>query len=259
MEKLFNIKMRALNYDSESRKNRHISGAERITKRDSVCETVDKMIYRALNHDRGQADSINITIEALDKSDIDYISCLDVYNVNSLSVTDSYKNVLSLLEQMDIEKYKGISIIRMLKNISNMRGAVLLDVSTMERLEPDSERGIRATKFDWNENLKLELSQRLEAHNMDNDHVREALALASKVVYKKSILGELCISDDPDYTTGYVSLRGKGYFRIKNFKQRGCDNGGRIILFDGRVGRAEEYIDFLQNTVTVINTLPNIN
>lgn len=39
-------------------------------------------------------------------------------------------------------------IVGKLKETYNMRGAMLLDVDTLDRLEPDKERGIRATYMD---------------------------------------------------------------------------------------------------------------
>ena len=47
--------------------------------------------------------------------------------------------------------------------------------------------------------------------------MREALVLASKVQSAEGIVGELCWSDDPDYTVGYVACNGI-YHRIPNMK-----------------------------------------
>ena len=38
-----------------------------------------------------------------------------------------------------------------------------------------------------------------------DNHVQEALVLASKVLSAPNVVGELCWSDDPNYIIGYVS------------------------------------------------------
>ena len=53
-----------------------------------------------------------------------------------------------------------------------------------------------------------------------NVHMREALVLATKVQSCPGIVGELCWSDDPDYTVGYVACNGI-YHRIPNMKEMG--------------------------------------
>ena len=59
--------------------------------------------------------------------------------------------------------------------------------------------------------------------------MREALVLATKVQSCPGIVGELCWSDDPDYTVGYVACNGI-YHRIPNMKEMGNPIGGRVFL-----------------------------
>lgn len=250
--------MRASKNDMELGINKHISGAEKITKFESIDGVVKSLIDRAFNHDRGRADKINISIETLEDRDIIYIPCLDVFNIESKCVSESFSHALKLLEKIDIDRIKGFKILQMLDSVSNMRGAILLHAHLMKRLDLNIERGIRATGLDWREELLPKLRNKLTKHDMDNNHVIEALALASKVIHNPGVLGEICISDDPNYTTGYISIKGLGYFRIKNFKIKGSQSGVRIILFDGTIKQSEDYIDFLEQSVTVINSLPNI-
>jgi 6-carboxyhexanoate--CoA ligase len=40
----------------------------------------------------------------------------------------------------------------------NMRGAVLMDIKTGERLEPDQERGIRTVRVDWKDRRRNKAS-----------------------------------------------------------------------------------------------------
>ena len=85
-----------------------------------------------------------------------------------------------------------------------MRGAMLLDVDRLIRLEPDKKRGIRATNMD---------QERMKGDRIGNEknHYEEAIVLATKVANCPGIIGEICISDDPEYVTGYVSSIVIGY------------------------------------------------
>jgi 6-carboxyhexanoate--coA ligase len=59
--------------------------------------------------------------------------------------------------------------------------------------------------------------------------MREALVLASKVQSAEGIVGELCWSDDPDYTVGYVACNDI-YHRIPSMKEFGSNLGGRVFF-----------------------------
>ena len=123
----------------------------------------------------------------------------------------------------------------------SMRGAMLLDADTLERLEPDRERGIRATNMDG------EPSPSPDCKN----HFAEALTLATKVQAAPGIVGEVCVSDDPGYVTGYVATK-SGYHRISVLKRRGDPCGGRIFLYRGPRSAVSETIRFLEEHAVVV-------
>lgn len=82
--------------------------------------------------------------------------------------------------------------------------------------------------------------------------MREARVLAAKVASCPHVLAEVCISDDPDYTTGYVCIRGR-YHRIANMKLAGTDQGTRVIV----VSRADqealtEISAYLENQAVIV-------
>ena len=54
----------------------------------------------------------------------------------------------------------------------------------------------------------------------EKNHYEEAIVLATKVANCPGIIGEICISDDPEYVTGYVSSKEIGYRRIKKMKRK---------------------------------------
>lgn len=259
MKELFNIKMRASKIDNDKNEYKHISGAERISSEDYLEEVVKNLVDRAINHEKGKSDSINISIDKIDKKKITYIPCLDVTTIESETPYDGKNYIIELLKKINIENIKGQKILDTLNSACDMRGAILFDVSTMKEIDSNKKRGIRATGMDWRESLKNELEEVLYFSGLNNNHVKEALVLASKVLYPRGVLAEICISDDPNYTTGYVSIKDQGYFRITNLKEMGSQKGGRIILFDSRYLDLDKYIDFLENTITIVDTVPNIN
>ncbi len=89
---------------------------------------------------------------------------------------------------------------------------------------------------------------------MNNSTVKEALILASKVAACRQVTAELCVSDDPEYTTGYVSSGRHGYVRIPHIKKKGEKKGGRVFFLeeDADIGSV---IGFLEKTPVIINSL----
>jgi len=75
-----------------------------------------------------------------------------------------------------------------------------------------------------------ELSTRLSKKGINNDTVKDALILASKVLSYDHVVAELCVSDNPNYTTGYVASKDLGYVRIPNIKSNGSKSGGRAFF-----------------------------
>ena len=67
-----------------------------------------------------------------------------------------------------------------------MRGAMLIDVDRLIRLEPDKKRGISATNMD---------QERMKGDIIGNEknHYEEAIVLATKVANYPGIIGEICI------------------------------------------------------------------
>ena len=73
------------------------------------------------------------------------------------------------------------------------------------------------------------LNGRLQQLGLTDSHVREALVLAAKVAAAPEVVAELCWSDDPEYTAGYVASKA-GYFRFPRLKEYGDPVGGRIFF-----------------------------
>ncbi|WP_109431748.1 6-carboxyhexanoate--CoA ligase [Sulfoacidibacillus thermotolerans] len=139
-----------------------------------------------------------------------------------------------------------------------MRGAVLLDSAQCVRLEPDTERGVRVSRVDWDPATLDDWRHQVNPLGLARQRVWEALALASKVAAQPEIIAELCWSDDPSYVTGYVASPLIGYARITHLKPLGSPMGGRVFFI--RTGaNSEELIYRLEQQVTLVNRLPDSN
>lgn len=246
---LYSIKMRA------SKDDNHISGAEKIIKEENIEEAVSLLLKRALLHSKGKSDFINIKVEEVKENELEVINPLDVTTVDVDNHIEGLDAAKFMLMKLGIDKEKSQSIISLLRDTCNMRGAILLDVNTMKRLDPDKQRGIRATYMDF-EDSKL---NHLTKETKYNVHFIEALALASKVINCPHIIGEVCYSDDPNYTAGYVASKEYGYIRFSHLKKLGNENGGRIFLYDSSISNLQNCIDYIESSKVVIKNDIKIN
>jgi 6-carboxyhexanoate--CoA ligase len=111
-----------------------------------------------------------------------------------------------------------------------MRGAAIISAGKGIRLEPDRHRGVRVSRLGISSTASKRLSAGLSPHGINTETVKEALVIASKVISHKDVAAELCVSDDPDYTTGYVASEKFGYLRIPNIKSKKSRTGGRAFF-----------------------------
>lgn len=231
----YSLKMRAASCKNGVEK--HISGAEKIVQKEEIHNYANALIERALYHSKGNPDFVNIKIENVRKEDILYLEALPFRTIQVNNHHEGIKKVEELLSEMAIPNID--KILGLVQRFQNMRGAMLLDVDTLERLEPDKKRGIRVTYMDGVYKMK-------EKFKNEKNHFKEAIVLATKVAYAPNIIGEICISDDPDYVTGYVASKEKGYVRIAKLKEIGSTMGGRIFLWRGERSKIKENIKYLE-------------
>ena len=137
---LYSIKMRA------SAHGAHISGAEKIIPDSRIPANASGLLQRGLTHPKGRPDMLNIKIERLQDEDILYLDALPVNTVEVSDVREGVQEIRKFLNALFLENTENI--IALLPEMNSMRGALLLDVDTLERLEPDPERGVRATYMD---------------------------------------------------------------------------------------------------------------
>ena len=233
-EVVYTVKMRA------SLSGRHISGAERIVPAARIPRTLSALAERALRHEKGVPDFINLKVE--ESGDVRRIPALPVSTFPVATVADGWAKAEELLRASGIAR--ASEICGLFSEAHGMRGAMLLDADTLERLDPDRERGVRATNMD---------SDSPSPAGVKN-HFAEALVLASKVLSAPGIVGEVCVSDDPGYVTGYVSTRESGYCRITRLKEPGDEAGGRIFLYRGRREDVAATIEYLERRTVVVES-----
>lgn len=213
---MYSVKMRA------SKNGRHISGAETIVEREKVEEYTIKFIRRAFFHENGTPDFINIKIEEI-KEKIKYRDHLPIITVKCRSKEEAREVARNILRKEGIKEDVIDKAFRIVDK-GGMRGASILNLEGY-RLEPDRERGVRVKCISTSE----ELRERILKGNLGTERTVDAIAIATKVI-DLGVIAELCTSDNPSYTTGYVATK-KGYFRITNLKERG-EVGGRVFFVD---------------------------
>ena len=211
---LYSVKMRSSLGGSHGVGGRHISGAERIASEDGLEEQVIAMLRRARTHERGR--------KAAKKE-------LLRIGVSKAAVKSAFRELESLTD--------------------SMRGAIVMDAVTGERLDDRAERGVRCSNMDCEDTALYEA--RMAEKGLGGDHPREALVLASKVAYGPGTVAELCWSDDPDYVTGYVGSKKFGYGRITVMKDMGDPVGGRVFFVEHGTDVAR-YDDYMQNQVVLV-------
>ncbi len=237
--RLFSVKMRA------SRCDEHVSGAERIVAPAAAPETAAALVRRALGHSKGTPDFI--AIKVAETRDVLRIKSLPVATEAAATPHEGLAIAERLLREAGVQR--ADEIVAMIAEATPMRGAMLVDADTLERLEPDRARGVRATCMD-----AADTQGRLPASA--KNHYAEAIVLASKVAAAPGMVAEICISDDPEYVTGYVASRSTGYRRITCMKKKGDARGGRIFICRGIAKDTSKTIRFLEETPVLVEDIP---
>ncbi|MDW7727866.1 MAG: 6-carboxyhexanoate--CoA ligase [Candidatus Methanoperedens sp.] len=251
---MYSVRMRA------EKGGRHISGAERLVSEEEIQDSVQSLTGRALSHERGKPDFVNISVEAV-KSPVKNLASLPVILHNAGNVMEGRNAARRTLEFLGIPGFCIQKALSLLENGpsdgQSMRGAIIMDMQG-NRLEPDRERGVRATRMDITEKAAGELTKSLSGKGLSSyfTHVKEALVLATKVASIDGTVAELCWSDDPYYTAGYVASGRTGYIRIPYLKENGDSHGGRVFFVDNI--NIPGYINEIENKPVLIDRFAGI-
>ena len=225
---MFSVRMRA------EKNKKHLSGAEKLVEKKRIRETVSELIERAVSHEKGETDLINVTVESLE-APVKKVTSLPLILAHARDEIEGKFLASKLLIGMGIPAPCVEQSISLLEkgpaNGENMRGAIIMDLKG-NRLEPDRVRGIRASRMDITEEAANELLNALSGPGLSSyfTYISEALVLATKVASVKGTVAELCWSDDPSYAAGYVASKEMGYIRIPHLKKKGDPSGGRVFF-----------------------------
>ncbi len=256
-ESLYSVRMHS------RRENRHLSGAERLVGPADLEETAAALVRRALEHPRGRAEEIRLAVDLVPPTAIRRGRLLDLRTFRVRDYQQGRRAARRLLLEVGVAEAAVAAAMDWIAQGAApdgraMRGAMLIDAASGARLEADPARGVRASRMDLTADAEAELRTRLAERGLDNPHVREALVLASKVLAAPEVLAELCWSDDPDYTAGYVASRELGYVRFPQLKPRGEERGGRAFFVCGAGLDRAGLIAFLEHTVLLFDRIGTI-
>lgn len=247
----WNIRMRA------SEGEIHISGAEGLYPGDELQDTVAAYVQRALHHDRGEPDRVVVTVERLEEEP-QLIEMQPVYTVNTRDYSEAWRFVEEGLNCLDVSGKAFNTARSIIESPDVMRGAAIVRAVSGVRAEPDRVRGVRATRLGIMPALLPALYESLNRFDADRTVVSEAVVLASKVASSPHIVAELCVSDDPFYTTGYLSSENTGYVRVPHIKEKDMMNGGRVFFVTEECA-VGDVVRYLEETPVMITKLSDIH
>ncbi|HIC09326.1 MAG TPA: 6-carboxyhexanoate--CoA ligase [Aquificales bacterium] len=244
----YSVRMRA------TLEGKHVSGQERIVKK----EDLERVILELHRRPKGDWDFQTLKVERLKQPPEVIEKSLPVRSYKFSCVPLAVNFIVGILETehgIGREITKPL-LAKLQKGLNpeggNLKGALIVDPKTGEVLNEDPTEGVRTILFDWldRERVRDELLKRGYT-----ERTLDALALATKNIYC-GVEAEVCISDDPDYTTGYVASERLGYIRISPIKEKGSPFGGRIYFVSRE--KLEETLRCLRKKALLIRELSTL-
>ena len=227
--RLFSLRMHA------SARGEHLCGAERIVPARAVALVSERLLARALGRS-GPADRcVRLAVDPVEPAEVRRARLLRPRTLETSGPDHVREAALEMLASAGVSAAAAATALEALRRGPgpggrNMRGAMLVHSVTAERLEPDAARGVRVTRMDLAPEAREGVRRALRRAGLDHFRVLEALILASKAAAVQGVAAELCVSDDPDYTTGYVASDVLGYVRLPGAKEPGRAVGGRALF-----------------------------
>jgi 6-carboxyhexanoate--CoA ligase len=255
---LYSVRMRA------SRSGQHLSGAERIVAGTAISAATAALTERAMGCCDVGPDEIHCRVERLDSTSVRYAQLPDVSTYLVDDWRQGHQVASVLLNRAGVHSEIAEKALQLLADGAGpggaaMRGAIIMDSSTGERLEADQSRGVRVSRMDLTPECQSGLGPALESLNLGHHRVLEALVLAGKVLSAPGIVAELCWSDAPEYIAGYVAAPQVGYQRISALKSAGDSHGGRVFFVRRELLLLEELVDYLENQAVLFDSSGNIS
>ncbi|MBF0520099.1 MAG: hypothetical protein HQK92_10270 [Nitrospirae bacterium] len=242
---LYSIRMRAEHLAL------HVSGAEDIVPAQGLKAAASSYINRALNH---APEKIVITIEKLETEPI-RLKLLPLVTCNVKTVRAAHSAVRVLLNTLNICDEAVDTAFGVIFNDRTVAGAYLIDANSGKvLLTNNSEALVRVSRFGLLNSITEELQHYLYTHGLTHYRVKEALLLASKVCSSDVVAAELCVSDDHEYTTGYVASKKYGYVRLPDIKEPCNPQGGRVIFLKHEAS-VNSIIKYFEKTPVLFDTI----
>ncbi|OEH94465.1 6-carboxyhexanoate--CoA ligase [Bacillus solimangrovi] len=234
--------MRASEGEPHEKGGKHISGGELLATELEIQEYLNNLFNKAYTHSRGKPDFINLAIERVQQP----ITVLNPLPVTTLEVQSPIKGrelSYSLLQNCGVSKMAIHNAINTLDKNIHVSGALIVDYKTGERLDGKSE-GVRVSRIGWDQESYKEW---IKGTSYSINHpIKDALTLTTKVNAHPSTVAEICWSDDPEITVGYVANSQHGYQRISPMKDVGDSKGGRLFFVNLNSNDIDSYISYLQ-------------
>ncbi|ELH1951053.1 6-carboxyhexanoate--CoA ligase [Staphylococcus pseudintermedius] len=219
---MYSVKMRA------NQGGVHISGAETICEAQKIPAVLQTFFDKGFQHENGDVDFLNLKIEKVTEP---------LHTLEALPIIeDTTQTLEALCEMHGITKEaldKGMGYIF---DDTQYRGAIIVSAETGERLDQTGEKGVRVTHFCFEDYARIPFV---------SSRIQDALTIATCITAFAQVKGELCVSDDLHYTTGYFASAHRGYYRLHHMKPTGTRFGGRVIFVDDALS-IDSYTSFLQ-------------
>jgi 6-carboxyhexanoate--CoA ligase len=249
---LYSVRMRA------SAHGQHLAGAERIVPAAAASEVAAALTQRAMLCAGGPATEVHCSLERIDPARLCSARLPDISTYQVDNWREGRQAATGLLARAGVPVDVARQAVNALAEGAGpggrvMRGAMIVDVATGERLESDPARGVRASRMDLSAELRPQLERTLAAAGLAHPRVLEALVLAGKVLQAPGMVAELCWSDDPTYATGYVADPQSGYQRITALKPDGDWRGGRVFFVDQTGVSLTALVDYLEGQAVLFN------
>ncbi|PLX82870.1 MAG: 6-carboxyhexanoate--CoA ligase [Desulfuromonas sp.] len=249
---LYSIRMHA------TRGGAHLSGAEGLAPSGDLECLAAALVRRALEHPRGRADAVRLSVDAVEAAEVRTGRLPDLTTIVVEDWRQGREAALYFLAEAGVSTGAAEQAVATLAagaapGGESMRGAMLVDAHSGDRLEPDPARGVRASRMGLSRDAERQLRRVLGPLGLDNEHVREAMVLAAKVLSAPGIVAELCWSDDPDYTAGYVASPALGYVRFPHLKPKGEERGGRAIFLRREGSGLDAVIASLESSALLVD------
>ncbi|MDX1763615.1 MAG: 6-carboxyhexanoate--CoA ligase [bacterium] len=253
---LFSIRMHAASGTN------HLCGAERIVGSDGLREVAGRMVDRVMKHGPAAFSSIRIQIESVAPETVRSISLLPVRTTVCDGPDEAAGQVRRFLAEAGVAPVAAQEALAAIAQGAapggqNMRGAMIIHGTTGERLEPDHARGVRVSRIDAAREVREELKAYLDKLGIGHFRVLEAVLVASKAAAVPGVMAEICRSDDPDYTTGYVASPRFGYVRVEEMKRRGDPLGGRAFFVASR-DAVPGIMETLEKIPYLVSEIPHV-